>query len=372
MPDPSAPHRPEAAGSPHTTAHPSGGGPPPPVVYAMPPQEKKRGGFLSKLAGSAILSLLVISLLANLYMGLILSSIFGTNEKVYAQGETDKRVVVLPVVGGIDAGMASYVRESIQKLEDDLPAALVLRVDSGGGGVTPSDEIWKSITTFRVKHPEIPVIASFGGVAASGGYYIAMPADLIFAEPTCITGSIGVMAPAFTIGGLLEKIGVQPEILVADGSPRKDVANDITKPFNEQDREVFKTILNAAYERFADVVVQGRTTAKVPAPPTEAEVRLLCDGRIFTAKQALEQRMVDELGYLDDAVAKAAELAGMPAGKQPKVTTIQREYGLVATLFNANAARGESLRLSQLDPEQLRTFVQDMTATQLMYRIPLR
>ena len=375
MPDaPDTPTRPgpppwSPAGSTPSTASPPPGQPQ--VVYAVAP-EKRRGGFLAKLAGSAILTLLVLSILANLYMGLILASLFGTSETVLEEGETEARIVVLPISGGIDAAMAGFVRESLQGLEADVPTAVILRVDSGGGGVSPSDQIYHLIEEFRVKHPEVPVVASFGGVAASGGYYVAMPADYIVAEPTCITGSIGVIAPAFTIGGLLEKIGVNPETIVADSSPKKDVANDITRPFGPEDVAAFKTILNAAHERFVEVVVDGRTTTKGGVTPTAEEVRAMCDGRIFTAKEALDGKMIDEIGYLNNATAKAVELAGLPAGTRPRITAIERQTGLLENLIFGPPAPVVTSGLAELDPERVRTFLDDMTATQLMYRAPFR
>src|SRR5690606_2688533 len=114
-------------------------------------------------------------------------------------------------------------------LRENKPKALILRIDSGGGTVGASDRIWNELARFR-QETEIPIVASFGSIAASGGYYIAAGADHIIAEPTCITGSIGVMANVMTFDRLLDKVGVTPEVLVAQGSPEKDVANNVFRP----------------------------------------------------------------------------------------------------------------------------------------------
>ena len=136
------------------------------------------------------------------------------------------RVVVVEITGMIDAANAEFARQAFYKLEQDKPAAVVLRVESGGGGVTASDQIWHAIQSFRAAHPDVPFVASFGAVAASGGYYISAPADRIFCERTGITGSIGVLAQVPAAGGVIEKLGLEMNMVIADKSPNKDDAND--------------------------------------------------------------------------------------------------------------------------------------------------
>jgi signal peptide peptidase SppA len=169
------------------------------------------------------------------------------------------QILVVPIEGGIDDPMARFVAECAREIDSgNRPDAIILRVDSGGGGVSPSDRIWKVVQDWQAKG--IPVVASFGGTAASGGYYVACSCDQIVAEPTCITGSIGVIAQMFTLQGLTDKVGIVPMTIVASGSPRKDVANDMFRTWTEQDRAVVQGILDDAYATFTKRVLDGRAT----------------------------------------------------------------------------------------------------------------
>ena len=391
-----APASPPPPPSPPSPPASPGGGPPmhqapPPYAYypPPPPQRDTAGRLLKILTSGIILSLLLSSLIANLYMFMLLSSSFsqGVQEIAYSvDGETDDRVVILPVNGGIDSTMADYVKQAVKALEDDPPAAIVLRVESGGGGVTPSDQIWHYLTDYQARMKaeghDVPIVASFGGVAASGGYYIAAPAAWIVAEPTCITGSIGVLAQVPTLGGLMDKVGVDVVVMEADGSPSKELANNMFRDWTEEDRAIVRNLLNAAYEQFVEVVHAGRTDALGKSQGiSEERVRELASGSVYTAQEAMDKLLVDQLGYLDDAVIKAANLGGLPTGKRPKVTVLHMPtpFGLGALLGIAGdpparlAAGADPLAgLESLDPDRVRTWVDDVTQLRLAYRMNLR
>ena len=180
-------------------------------------------------------------------------------EEVYRDGDRNT-VAIIPVVGIIESSQAAYVRSAVDyALKQTNIRAIVLRVDSPGGGVTSSDQIWYEIE--RLKKAGLPIIASYGGIAASGGYYISCAADEIVAEPTCITGSIGVIAQIFTFEGLMDKVGIEPVTLVATGSPEKDTANDLFRSWSDKDRQKIITMLDAAYDTFNQRVKDGRKTA---------------------------------------------------------------------------------------------------------------
>jgi protease-4 len=145
------------------------------------------------------------------------------------------------------------------------------------------------------------------GVAASGGYYLASAADVIVAHPTTVTGSIGVIAYHFSVSGLLEKVGVKATALKSgaskdSGSPFRDL--------NEADVKIFSALIDQFYERFVGVVAEGRKGKLSPE-----QVRALADGRVFTAAQALEAKLVDKIGYLKDAIAEAESRAGLDSSK---------------------------------------------------------
>jgi protease-4 len=347
---------------------PSAPPPPPPgyvpPAYAPPP---RGGGVLQRVAMSLIATVLIVSLLLNIYFAIIFAAQFqtGVREAPYAEGSDEHKVVIVEVKGMIDSGMAEYLRETFEMLKDQPPQAVVMRVDSGGGGVTASDQIWHYLEQFKAEHENVPVVASFGQVAASGGYYIAAPADHIVCETTGITGSIGVMAQAPTLGGLMDKVGVKWETMVADGSPDKAVANNIYRDWTEADRAVFKRLLNSAHTRFVEVVAQGRASVL-----SEDEVKALASGDIFTASEAEANKLIDQVGYLGDAIDKAADLAGVPGGQEPTVTIVRRPQPLnVLAMLGANRTASVA-DASRATPEQVRSWLNEFTAMRLEYRHP--
>jgi len=312
---------------------PPGPPPGPPPWMQAPPQGSGLGRALTRFGAGLVLSLLLVSILLNVYLGLfVFSSMRGPSETVWARGDEVNRVVILPLEGVIAEGSAGFVRRALRQLRDNPPKAVVLRVESGGGLVSSSDQIWRHLVEFQ-EQTGVPVVASFGAMAASGGYYIAAPAERIYAEPTSITGSIGVIAQAFTVERLLDKIGVTPEIITSSEAVRKDSLNPM-RAWDEEDRDKLRRILDAAHARFVEVVVKGRTGVL-----NEAEVRTLATGEIFTAAEAEANGLVDAIGYLDDAVAEAASLGGVPEGAEPHVTVIRDPPGFgLAGLLGAESA----------------------------------
>ena len=234
--------------------------------------------------------------------------------------------------------------------------AIVLRVDSPGGGVTSSDQIWYEIE--RLKKKGLPIIASYGGVAASGGYYVSCGADEIVAEPTCITGSIGVIAQIFTFEGLMDKVGIEPVTLVATGSPEKNTANDLFRSWNDKDRQKILTMLDAAYDTFNQRVQDGRKLAITDAATIDA----LADGSIFTAQAAVTNGLVDRIGYLDDAITRAETAAGLRVGSST-VVFLRQPPSFADVLMAHEQPRPASL----LDADTIRSFVNDLGSPRVMY-----
>ncbi len=333
--------------------------PPPPGYFPMYPPPAAQGktrGVLSRVVGGLVASILLVSIVLNIYLGAMVFAITsGPTEAVYRDGDGRYRIVILPIEGMIENTMADYVRKALDGLHKNPPAAVVLRVESGGGSVTASDQIWHALEQFKSRHPSVHVVASFGGVAASGGYYVAAPATHIFCEQTGITGSIGVMAQIPTMGALMDKIGVQWETLAAKGSPRKTVANDIYRAWDEQDRAAFEPFLDHAYDRFTQVVKQGRPNLTVE------QFAAATTGEAFTAGKAKDIGLIDDIGYLDDAVAHAERLVSPP--KQAKVTIIRRPqgFGLAGLLGSRHADLGA------IKAEQITTLLTDLATPRLAY-----
>ncbi|MDE3117845.1 MAG: signal peptide peptidase SppA, partial [Nitrospirota bacterium] len=178
--------------------------------------------------------------------------------------------------------------------------AIVLRIDSPGGGVVPSQEIHDAVKRIRNKNNKA-VVASMGTVAASGGYYIAAATDRIIANPGTLTGSIGVIMELANFEGLLKKIGV--ESVVVKSGEHKDIGSPFRK-MKEEDRLILQAVMDDVHSQFIEAVAEGRSL-------DVREVRTLADGRVFTGRQAKAAKLVDELGDLDDAIKVAAEMAGI-------------------------------------------------------------
>jgi protease-4 len=226
----------------------------------------------------------------------------------------EDRVAVVRVEGVIlDAQQT--VGELKRFGESPSVKAIVLRIDSPGGGVVPSQEIYDAVKRIRAKHNKT-VVASMGTVAASGGYYIASATDRIMANPGTLTGSIGVIMELANVEGLLKKIGV--ESVVVKSGEHKDIGSPF-RQMGEDDRRILQTVMDDVHAQFIEAVAEGRSL-KV------AEVRPLADGRIFTGRQAKSEKLVDELGDLDDAIKLAAELAGIEG--EPRVIEPRKRFSI--------------------------------------------
>jgi protease-4 len=286
----------------------------------------------------------------------------------YRDGLTQRSTIaVIPIEGVITSHTAEFVRSAVDEVLDDRDVrGVVLRVDSPGGGVAASDEIWYQVD--RLKSAGRQVVASYGGLAASGGYYVSCGANSIVAEPTCITGSIGVIAQVLTMEQLMQKIGVQPVTLVASQSPDKDVANNMLRTWTEEDREKLRKILDAAYETFRKRVEAGRGTII----SDEARLDAVADGSIFTADEALINGLIDSVGYLDDAIVQAETLIGLQP-KSAHVFILREPPSLFGNglLGQVRAVRwqehGANATTDVLDAERMRTLLHELTAPRVAY-----
>lgn len=227
---------------------------------------------------------------------------------------TEDRIALIRVEGVILDAQAT-VGELKRFSENPLVKAIVLRIDSPGGGVVPSQEIHDAVQRVRTKNNKA-VIASMGSVAASGGYYIAAATDRIVANPGTLTGSIGVIMETANIEGLLQKLGV--EGVVIKSGKYKDVGSPLRK-MSEEERGLLQTVMDDVHKQFIEAVATGRALEVT-------DVQALADGRIFTGRQAKEARLVDELGDLDDAIQLAADVVGIEG--EPKVVEPRRRFSI--------------------------------------------
>lgn len=234
----------------------------------------------------------------------------------------------LPTDEGIDPGK---VTKDLRKLrEDESVKAVVLRVNSPGGSAFGSEEIWREVTLLKEKKP---VIVSMGDYAASGGYYISCAADWIVAQPTTLTGSIGIFGAIPNAGKLLnDKLGIH-----FDGVKTNKLADlgDMTRPFNEEEKILMQNMVNKGYELFTQRCADGR---KMPID----EIKKIAEGRVWTGEMAKDLKLVDELGGIDRAIAVAAERAEI---EDYTVMSYPKQEDFISSLMSSGTDRYLSARM---------------------------
>jgi protease-4 len=214
------------------------------------------------------------------------------------------------------------VKEELEKAAKDRRIkAVVIKINSPGGTVAASDVILHDLQAFKAERG-LPVVVCLQGLATSGGYYVAQAGDTIIAYPTCITGSIGVLAMKLNLRGLMDKVGVDDD-MVKSGR-WKDFWSPF-RPASPKEKEMMQQIIDQFYRSFVDVVATGRKLSL-------QEARQAADGRIFTADQAKDLKLVDQLGYLDDALELAKTKAGLP--KDAKVVRYHRPGSYKPTIYS--------------------------------------
>lgn len=240
--------------------------------------------------------------------------------------------------------------EKVNKARSDPRVrAVVLRINSPGGGVTASDVIYRQVMRLR-RERQVPVVAVIEDVGASGGYYIACAADVIVAHPSSITGSIGVIVQTFSVSETMRKLGVATDIITS--GPFKAMANPF-KPLDPADRELLQGLVDEFHADFVRVVDAGR-----PALTTD-QVEALADGRVCSGRQALDAGLVDALGTVDNAVDLARQMSG---AEKVKVVMYHRPLGYRGTVY-ASSPIGGGTPMAAPAPEDLL----DLTRPRILY-----
>lgn len=303
------------------------------------------------IALSIAAALFVISVLVNIITALLTSDAEKWSEswlalaeqefseEVLEDGDELQKIVVLEVNGviqdGEDTGALlaasgynhqSFLRMIEQAKNDDTVKAIVLRVNSPGGGVVESAEIHDRLLKLK-KETKKPIYVSMGSMAASGGYYISTAGDKIFASPETITGSLGVIMQSLNYEGLAKKYGV--ELVTIKSGPYKDIMNPARK-MTEEEKEILQQLIRNSYEGFVKVISEGR---HLP----ESEVRKIADGRIYDGRQAKQLHLIDEFGYLDDTIAALKKDHHLADAQVVKYTNEFSFSSLFQMAFNRNA-----------------------------------
>ena len=253
-------------------------------------------------------------------VGAVLLTIIGKALMPDLSSVGQERIALIRIQGPI-LDSQNTVGELEQYGEDPLVKAIVLRIDSPGGGVAPSQEIYNAVKRVRKDHHKT-IVTSMGTVAASGGYYIAVASDRILANPGTLTGSIGVIMQLANFEDLMEKIGVRNTVIKS--GRYKDVGSPF-RTMSDQDRQLLQSVMDDAHRQFIEAVAEGRSL-------DIADVEVLADGRIFTGQQAKDVLLVDELGDLQQAIKLAAEMSGMK--EHPPVVETKKPFSLQDFLGN--------------------------------------
>ena len=312
--------------------------PPPPIIPATtpplitpppPPRPPRKGSGWMKVAVvlGILLLLSVLSNLGHLVHSVTVKATAGRQarahleEVTYENNHSKNKIALLDIAGIITSeawdrsgsSLVDLVSDQLRRAgEDDSVKAVILRVDSPGGEVLASDEIYRAITDFQKDYKK-PAVASMGGLAASGGYYVSAPCQWIVANELTITGSIGVIMHSYNYRGLLNKVGVRPEVFKSGKFKDMLSGEKNEDEILPEEKQMVQALIDETFERFKKVVAEGRKRAN---EQNGGEGRKLADdwgdyadGRVLSGRQAYELGFVDELGNFDTAVERAKDLA---------------------------------------------------------------
>lgn len=317
-----------------------------PTQLILQPRESlfgRFGKFLLIALGLCVISLIGMASQVQRYFG----DGEGPPEKYHSLSkQADDKIAIVRVSGAIMEG-DDFVEKQLDAIErDDAVKAVVLRIDSPGGTVTYSDRLYHKVKELRDER-ELPMVVSMGSLCASGGYYLAMAVgdqeDAIFAEPTTWTGSIGVVIPSYNFSRMMNITGVQ-DLSVVSGDLK--LMGSPTNKRTEKETEVLQELVDISFGRFKSLVVEGR-----PALAEDEEaLATATTGQIFTASQALELGLVDKIGFVEAAIERAAELAGVSTDSvraieyERRKTPIEQFLNAQAPPRNQSPNQGVDLR----------------------------
>jgi protease-4 len=324
---------------------------PPPGWYPPP---RPRGGFTRAIFTTLATTVFGISLLLNLYLLVFtgLTSSHPPKETTIVEGDPKQKVVIVPIVNSMMLEAQAQEFDTMIDLadKDGDVKAVVLQIDTPGGEVTAADEMYHRMVVFKAAHPSVPVVVSMGGMATSGGYYAACSGDYLLAQPTTLTGNIGVLMPQYNLSKFAEKWGIEDTTLHSTGADYK-TAGDWLKPPNPQDTEYLLGIIDSAFVQFKSVVVAGRGN-RLTQP-----MSVIADGKAYTAADALKLGLVDQIGYLADAYNYAGNKAGL---KNMTVVRYEQPSTLIEMLFSSKSmlpgrSASSSVQINgvQIDAEHL-------------------
>lgn len=294
----------------------------------------------------ALLFTLVLISLQNCYINNLIETPYSADYiENTIQGSGRDKILLLSIDGVItdesernffggteDSMLAKFAEQLNEGASDPDVRAIILKINTPGGSVTSSDILYNEIKNFKSKK-NIPIIALYMDIAASGGYYVSMAADYIISHPTTITGSIGVIMQGINIKDGLDKIGIKDQSITSGAN--KAIGSPFLEMTPEQ-RIILQNIVNDYYGRFYQIVKSGRPKI------AEKDLKPLCDGRVFTAMQAKANGLVDEIGYLSDAISaikKRSDFKRMDKENEPRLITFVKSKKKVKNIYQVQESR---------------------------------
>jgi protease-4 len=305
--------------------------------------EHPRGSWLGRIFRWGLTALLVL-----VVIGMIYSESEKLQEEHHSLNRMARNKIAILKIEGTIMGEEGYVKDQMDRIrDDDHVKAVVVRINSPGGTVTGSDYIYHYLKKIATKK-QIPLVVSMGGIAASGGYYVAMAAgavdNTIYAEPTTWTGSIGVIIPHFELAKLMESWDIKDDSIASHplkmmGSPTRE----LPEPYKEEEEAILKSLVDSSFEGFKEKVLASRPALR----GDQAKQDVVFTGRIFTAKQAQENLLVDRLGFVEDAIDRAIELASLDRD-DVQVVEYKKPVSALDLLLLGSQSRSKSVDLAAI------------------------
>jgi protease-4 len=309
--------------------------PPQPIILQ---QSSMFGRFGRWLIAAVVLLLFALIGMYGRYQGYF-SPANAPQEKYHSLSRTaQQKIAILRVDGAILSAEDSFTKQQIDRIRaDSNVVAIVLRIDSPGGSVTASDYLYHHLRKL-VEERELPLVVSMGGLCASGGYYLAMAVgdqpNAVYAEPTTWTGSIGVVIPHYDLSGTLAALRIEDDSIA---SGKHKLMGTITRPMSDEDRQLLAALVDGSFVRFKSIVASGRPKFKDDAAALDA----VATGQVFAANDALAKGLVDKIGFIEDAIARAAELANVDP-TDVRCVKYDRPPSLFGDVLGASAALSSS------------------------------
>jgi protease-4 len=338
-----------------------------PPLISPPPRRPKSGGGIWMALAIVLFVLLVISILGNFTRatknvfaskGRHIRSVGPRLEEVIVEdNQSSRKIVVIDVTGIITSRsldqsgytMVDIIKAQLRDAEEDPRVkAVILKVDSPGGEVLASDEIYRELNDFQLRASKKPLVASMGNLAASGGYYVSAPCQWIVANEMTITGSIGVIMHSYNYRGLMNKVGLFPEVYKS--GKYKDMLSGEREPeqTSPEERQMVQHLIDETYQKFQGIVGEGREAAFTrnghKGRPLADNWKDFADGRVLSGREALDLGFVDQLGNFQDAVKRAEKLAGI---ENADLIKYQQRFDL--SDFFKMFGQGESSRAIKVD-----------------------